>query len=98
MKPFNWLKQHWFGIIITFLLMIIVIPFFIDKVFSSPAYFTWLGVHYTVGDILSFYGTVLGGAIGGVTALMAVYFTMKYYRKKDSQMEKIKYMKSNFQR
>lgn len=81
------IKQHWIWIVLFFILTLIVIPFCLDKIFSTPASIAWLGVHYTIGEVLSFYGTVLGGAIGGVAALLAVHFTVKYYEKKDTQIE-----------
>lgn len=81
------IKQHWFGISLFFLIALIIIPFCLDKLFSSSANISWLAVHYKVGEVLSFYGTILGGAIGGVAALLAVHFTVKYYEKKDKQLE-----------
>lgn len=87
MDIFEKIKQHWLGISLFFLIALIIIPFCLDKLFSTSSNIPWLAVHYEVGEVLSFYGTVLGGAIGGVAALLAVHFTVKYYEKKDKQLE-----------
>jgi len=37
-------------------------------------------------EIMSFSGSVIGGSLGGITALLAIYFTLKYYKEKDELM------------
>lgn len=37
----------------------------------------------------AFWGSLLGGAIGGITALLTIYYTIRYYNKKDAEQKNL---------
>lgn len=43
----------------------------------------------TPSDWLSFWGSYGGGLIGGIGALLSIYFTLKYYQKKDAEQQRL---------
>lgn len=74
------------------LLAIVAVLFIIIAIlFAAPALFLLIckdkNVIFSDGRF-TFWGSIFGGSIGGLAALIAVYFTMKYYRKKDEQAER----------
>lgn len=73
------------------LAIIIVLLLVVAILFEAPCLFLYVykDTNVTLSDArFSFWGSILSGAIGGLAALLTVYFTMRYYRKKDGQAER----------
>lgn len=77
MDLFSWIRKHpWLSAGIA-VLLVIVIPFGIDKIFSAPSIFTFFSVSYLPEDVLAFYGIVLGS----ITTIVALIETIQHTEK-----------------
>lgn len=64
-------------VVILLIIAVILIPICINSLMFIPFTITTDELHQQ--DWLSFWGSYTGGVIGGVGALLAIYFTIKYY-------------------
>ena len=78
------------GIFIGIFLLIFVILIILAE---APAVF--MAVYKIPGDApfsdgrYAFWGSLLGGAIGGIAALLTIYYTIRYYNKKDAEQKNL---------
>lgn len=77
MDVFGWIRRHKFRFWGIAIVLVIIIPWLIDRCFSVPAYFAVLGVRYAPNDILAFYGIVLGS----ITTIIALIETIQHAEK-----------------
>lgn len=83
----NSIESNMRKIIILLIAVIVFYPVSISIVF----YLAYLRDSDIVNkmDWLSFFGSYGGGVIAGLGALLTIYFTLKYYRKKDNEQKEI---------
>lgn len=80
MDILSWIKKHpWISALVA-LIFVIIVPFGIDKVFTTPSILPFFSVCYHPEDILSFYGIVLGS----ITTIIALIETIQHTEKMHS--------------
>lgn len=74
MKPL--LKKYWKALLIFFIVAIIIVPFLIHVCFKINAPITFLEAEWGAGDVLAFYGVL----VGAVATVWGVYLSIQYSR------------------
>lgn len=80
MDIFDWIRKHKMRAALIAFALFIVLPYGIDKLYSSPALFRWLAMGYSSADVLAFYGIALGSA----TTVLALIETIQHTEKMHS--------------
>lgn len=82
----NGTKGIFIGIVVLICLILVVLAF-------APSAF--MKIYNVSGDTpfsdgrYAFWGSLLGGAVGGIAALLTIYYTIRYYNKKDSEQKNL---------
>ena len=82
----NGTKGIFIGIVVLICLILVVLAF-------APSAF--MKIYNVSGDTpfsdgrYAFWGSLLGGAVGGISALLTIYYTIRYYNKKDSEQKNL---------
>lgn len=79
MDLFEWVKKHKLKSFFVSLVVLILIPFIIDKLSNVPAITPFLSVTYDSTDILAFYGIVLGSAATILALIETIQYTEKLH-------------------
>jgi len=74
-------------VIIVLLIAIVAFPIVVNVLMYIPCFIT--PPTLTAKEWLTFWGSYGGGIIGGVGALLSVYFTLRYYRGKDIEQQRL---------
>jgi len=77
------IKMIIFGLI----LIVVLFPITVNVLMFLPFFITHIDLK--ANDWLSFWGSYGGGVIGGLGALISVYYTIHYYKEKDNVQQKI---------
>ncbi len=73
----NILKKHWKGIVLFFIVGVILIPLLIHILFKINAPIDFFVATWTSGDVLAFYGVI----IGAIATVGGVYLSIQYSQK-----------------
>lgn len=79
MDILEWFRKNKLKSFIIAVILLVVIPFGIDKIFNAPAIISFLSVHYQSTDILSFYGIALGSAATILALVETIQHTEKLH-------------------
>lgn len=85
------MKKYKGRIIGALIIVLICIPFGIHILFSVPAPFKFLQAKWTAGDILSFYGTIVGAFCTVLGVFLSIQYAQKNY-KEDTEKRVLPYI------
>ena len=75
------------GILVGFLFLILTTALLLVY---APVAFTQMYGNASFSDgRYAFWGSLLGGVVGGISALLTVYYTIRYYNKKDTEQKNL---------
>lgn len=79
-KKMPWNKNTIIILFILFADLVFIVPWIINALFTIPAPLTSLQGQWNAGDLLSFYGILLGAAIASAGVYASIQYSQKNYR------------------
>lgn len=79
MDIFHWMVKNKIKAIVVAVVLFIIVPFAIDKIFSTPNPNNFVNVRYMPNDILAFYGAVLGSSATILALIATIQHTEKIH-------------------
>lgn len=87
----RFMKKYKYQIIIALIIALICIPLGIHILFSVAAPFDFLRAKWTAGDVLSFYGTIIGALCTILGVFLSIQYAQKNY-KEDTEKRVLPYI------